>query len=165
MREITQTIYKFEELNKEIQEKLIKKEMEYQREAYYECFLVEDMEEKAKELLKEYFKDKASFTAVLYDLSYCQGDGAMVTFTLEYYGKYIEIKHNGHYCHERSFTITYPSGDYLTDKQEEKLREKIIKMNEELTKYGYELVENPISYEFVLERLNEYEYFANGEVY
>ena len=53
MRIIKQKIYNFDELSKEIQEKLIEKEKENQKELIIECFLLEEMQEKAKELLQE----------------------------------------------------------------------------------------------------------------
>lgn len=167
MREITQIIYEFEELRKEVQEKLIGQEEEYQKEVYCEDCLEEDMAEKARELLKKYFKDKATLNNILYDLGYCQGDGAMVEFTLDDGKHYIEVQHNSYcrYYHENSFSITYPSGDYLTDKQEEKLKEKIIKMNEELKKYGYELIEQEYNREEIIETLSKNEYYADGTIY
>lgn len=166
IKETKDIIYKFNELDKEIQEKLIEEEIEYQKEAYCECCLQEDMEEKAKELLKKYFKGKATFTDVYYSLGYSQGDGAMIAFTMDYYGKFVGVEHSMwcNYYHERSFAITSHDGNYLTDTQEEKLKEKIVKMNEELTKYGYELIEQEYDRAEIIDGLSENEYFANGEI-
>ena len=167
MREITQKIYNFNELSKEIQEKLIEKEKQYQKEAYCEDFLFEDMEEKAKELLQKYFKDKAVFSKIHYSLGYCQGDGAMIEFEVEYYGKLIYVKHDNYcrYYHEKSFCLEYPNYDYLTDKQEEKLKEKIYNMNYELAQYGYSCIEHEYCDEDIIYLLQENEYFENGERY
>lgn len=167
MREITQKVYEFHELDKDIQEKLIEKEREYQTESYCEDFLQNDMTEKAKELLQKYFKDKAVFSKIYYSLGYCQGDGAMIEFEVEYYGKLIYVKHDNYcrYYHERSFCLEYPNYDYLTDKQEEKLKEKIYNMNYELMKYGYELIESEYSREDIEDILSENEYFIDGTIY
>lgn len=167
MREIKQTIYNFNELSKDIQEKLIENEKQYQKEAYCYDFLYSDMKEKAKELLKKYFKDNAVFTGVEYSLTYCQGDGAMIEFELKYYGKLIYIKHDNccRYYHERSFTLEYPNYDYLTATQENKLKEKIYKMNYELMRYGYEIIEREYSNDEIIELLSENEYYEDGEIY
>ena len=133
--------------------------------------LQEDMGYEAERLLEKYFGDKATLKNVYYSLNYCQGDGAMVEFDLTYYGKYVKIRHNGFYYHSRSFTIddisTY--GEYLTDKQEKQLYEKIVKMNEELEKYGWELVDidnyKKYNKDYAIERLQEDEYLENGEVF
>lgn len=161
MRIIEQKIYSFDELSKEIKEKLIEKEKENQKELFLECFLKEEMEEKAKELLQKYFKNNAEFKNVYYSLSYSQGDGAMIEFDLNYYDKKIEIKHCGNYYNELSFKI-YSN---FTEKREKILKEKIIKMNKELCKYGYNLIEYEISNEEAKEFLQENEYFLNGKIY
>lgn len=167
MREITQKVYEFHELDKDIQEKLIEKEKQNQKEWYCNDFLEKDMVEKAKELLQKYFKQKAVFSGINYSLSYCQGDGAMIEFEVEYCGKLIYVKHNNycHYYHERSFCLEYPNYAYLTDKQEEKLKEKIYNMNYELMKYGYELIEAEYNREDIENILSEREYFIDGTIY
>ena len=162
MREITQKIYNFNELDEEIQKKLIEKEKENQKELFCECFLLEEMQEKAKELLQKYFKNNATFESVFYSLSYCQGDGAMIEFELKYYNKIVKIKHNGHYYHESSFLLY---GDELTEKQEKQLKEKIYEMNCELSKYGYDLIEFEPSDNEIVDILNENEYFENSDIY
>jgi hypothetical protein len=166
MKEIIKTIkvYDFEELSKEIQEKLIEKEKKYQEETYCEDCLLEDMEQKATELLQEYFGEKAIFQATYYDLDFSQGSGAMIEFDLNYYNKNINIKQYGHYYHEYSFTI---NGDYLGEKREKQLKEKIIKINKKLSKYGYDNImyfwdmpENE-----VIEILKENQYTENGNIF
>lgn len=164
MRIVERKVYNFEELEENMQKKLIEKEIEYQQEAYCESFLKEDMEEKAKELLKKYFKNKANFISVCYSLSYCQGDGAMIEFNLNYYNKILKIKQHGFYYHERSFEIV--NNYEITEKQERRLKAKIVAMNEELGNYGYELIEGAIlTEEKAKELLKEHEYYINGEIY
>ena len=137
MQEITKVfkVYNLEELDEKIREKLIENKMEIIQNDYLESFLYEDMEQRARELLKKYFGDKAKFDKIQYSLSYCQGDGAMIEFNLLYYNKELQIKNYWHYCHAKSFII---NGD-IDGVRYEKLYDKIINMNEELTKYGYNL--------------------------
>lgn len=157
-------IYKFEELEKGIQEKLIEKEKENQEEIYCESFLHDDMEEKAIELLKENFGNKATFNKIYYDMSYTQGSGAIIEFDLYYYNKYVKIKQNGLYTHERSFTI---NSYELTEKQEKKLYNKIVEINKKLTKFGYDNIEyfwNMPKNELI-NILSEYDFLENGKIY
>jgi len=155
-------VYRFEELDKEIQNKLIEQEKETQYQLYIDTYLYDDMKEEAQRLLEKYFKGKATYINVYYSLSWCQGDGAMIEFDLYYYNKYIKIRHNGWYYHSRSFTI---EDYYLTEKQEEQLKNKIIKMNEELEEIGWKLVSYEPEDELCIDYLKEHKYLKNGEVF
>lgn len=156
-------VYNFDELSKEVQKNLIEKEIQEQNELYIDTFLLEDMQEEAKQLIKKYFKNnKTEFKAVYYDLSYCQGRGAMIEFNLYYYNKYIKIKHYGHYEHERSFTID--SWD-LTEKQEEQLYNKIVMMNQELVKIGDNLIQYTITEDEARDFLNDSKYLEDGTIF
>ena len=155
-------IYSYDELDENIKNELLEKEQEYQKEAYIESFLYNDMEDKAQELLKTYFKDKAELKNIYYDLSYCQGSGAMIEFDLYYYNKLVHIKQHGHYYHELSFII---DSYELTEKQEEQLKEKIHTMNKEFSKYGFSLIEEEPDKDFCLELLREKDYLKSGEVF
>ena len=167
MRTETKTIkiYKFDELSKEIQQKLIEKDLEEQANIYCETFLFEDMKEEAKRLLQKYFGDKATFKNVYYDLSYCQGSGAMIEFDLIYYNKHVTIKQYGHYYHENSFTIIENYGEELTEKQYEQLKSKIYWINKEFAKAGYNFIKWRETEEEAREFLQENEYTADGEIY
>lgn len=165
MREISvkYKVYKFNELNKDIQEKLIDEKTEYLQNDYCEWSLLEDMQEKAIELLIKYFKDKATFDNVYYDLSYTQGSGAMIEFELEYYNQTIKIKQYGHYYHERSFQLQYDG--YLGEKREENLKEKIEKMNSELAEYGYSLIDYKNFIDIAKEELEEKNFLEDGTIF
>ena len=160
MQEITKVfkVYHLEELEEKIREKLIENEMEIIQEDYLEYFLYEDMEQKARELLREYFGNNAKIDKIQYSLSYCQGDGAMIEFDLLYYNKELKIKNYGNYCHAKSFII---NGD-IDGVRYEKLCDKIINMNEELTKYGYELIENCSGREDAINALNDHLFLKDG---
>lgn len=128
MRIIEEKIYKFNELSKEVQEKLIEKEQENVRNDYVEFCLNDDMVEESKRLLEKYFGSGVEFKRVFYDLSYCQGSGAMIEFDInieDLNNKYkifskeeirfltdngivdnIKVRHNGDfYYHEYTFGI------------------------------------------------------------
>lgn len=159
-------VYKFEELNKKIQEQLIEKEMQQQQEMFCEHYLKGEMEYKAKQLLKDFFGEKAHFLKIYYDLNYCQGSGAMIEFSLLYYKYEFKIKQVGRYCHEYSFIIE--PKDYnktITEKQMQKLKQKIVNMNGELSRFGYELIdiENFRSLAEEEFALDDREFLVNGE--
>ena len=161
------TIYNFDELNEKIKQYLIEKETQEQFELYCDTCLYSDMREKAAELLQKYFGNKAELKDVYYSLSYCQGDGAMFEFDGYYYNKYFKVKHNGHYYHMYSYTIdditTY--GEYLTDKQAEKLKNKIEKMFGEFEAYGWKCIDYRITEDEAKNFLREFKYLENGEVF
>lgn len=167
MQKVTKVynVYEFDELEENIKKELIEQEKQQQKEMYCEHSLYYDMEDKAEELLKKYFGKNATFKNVYYSLSYCQGDGAMIEFDLYYYKKFVKIRHNGHYYHKYSFIIndidTY--SNYLTEKQEKHLKEKIIKMNDELEAYGWQLADCEISDDEAIEFLKEFNYLKNGK--
>lgn len=168
MQTITKTfnIYNFDELAPAIQESLIQKEEENIRQADIEYSLEEEMSNLAELLLEENFGKNAIFKKVYYDLGYCQGDGAMIEFDLKYCGKNVEIRHNPycHYYHERSFEIIDHIGEQITNIQQYQLKEEIIKINEQLTKYGYQYIEEDRT-EQAIEQLKDCMFYENGDIY
>ena len=157
-------IYNFDELSEDVKRELIEKEIEEQHETYCEDFLEDDMKYYAKELLKKYFKNNnATLKQVYYDLSYCQGDGAMFEFDLYYYNKHVQIQQYGHYYHRYSFIVA--DSYELTEKQENQLKEKILKMFEEFEDYGWSLVDYRITEAEAIEILQENEYLEDGTIY
>jgi hypothetical protein len=143
MRKIEKTIYNFDELDKEIQEKLIKEEKEYCFNAYIGNFFQDDMEHKAQELVDDYFGSDTDFIQTYYSLSYCQGDGAMIEFDIDIKdlnNKYkvftddeieflkqkdvintIRVRHYGNlYYHEYTFGIDH---DYYNDWEFEDIKD------------------------------------------
>lgn len=166
METITKTfnIYSFDELSKEIQEEVIKREEEGIRENDIETFLEEEMYNIAELLLAETFNGKAILKDVLYSLNYCQGDGAMIEFDLEIYNKTLNIRNFGRYCHEYSFEIINESEEHLTDEQYNNIYDKIISINKKLKNYGYQFIEEDRT-EQALEQLKDCMFYENGEVY
>lgn len=162
LRTKTYKVYKYGELSEEIKEKVLRKEIEDCQDSYCEFSLEEDMKFKAEELLKKYFGENAKLLDVYYDLSYCQGSGAMIEFELRYYNCDIKVKHYGHYNHEYSFEINYNDYNWLGQKREDFLKDKIVEMNTELTNYGYELIDYDNFSDIALENLKEQEFLENG---
>ena len=126
-------VYDFNELNEDVKKKLIEKERDRQRENYCDCYLEDDLVYKAKELLQKYFGITDNNLNVYYDLSYSQGNGAMIEFDInieDLNNKYkifseeemrfiqdkgiinnIRVRHNdNYYCHEYTFGI---DSDYV----------------------------------------------------
>ena len=168
MQTVTKTfnIYEFEELKTEIQQALIENEARGIREIEIDEFLEEFLQNMAVNLLEENFEEKAVFQDVHYSLSYCQGDGAMIEFDLSYCNKNVQIRHNGGmYYHERSFVIKEVDFDKkLTDKQYNQLKNKIIGINEQLTRYGYLFIEEDRT-EQAIEQLKDCMFYENGDIY
>lgn len=167
MREVKEIVklYSYEELDKEIQEKILNNEIEELVNDYYVYGLLDDMEIKAIELLKKYFGDKAEFLTVYYNLGYSQGDGAMIDFNINYYNVDIHIKQYGNYTHERSFILVYDSYRDITKNRENKLIEKIVKMNKELADFGYAMLDEENFRDVALENVKNREYLKSGKVY
>lgn len=167
MQTITKTfnIYDFDELSKEIQEKLIRKEAEGIREIEIEDFLQEEMEQFAITLLEEKFEDKAIFKNVYYSLPYSQGDGAMIEFELTYCGKNVEVIHDPycHYYHANSFQVVEKDKE-LTELQYNTLKEKIYNINKELEKFGYQFIEGDRT-EQAIEQLKDCMFYEDGKIY
>lgn len=167
METITKTynIYKFDELSKEVQKKVIEKESENLKELEIEDFLKDEMEFYGQQLLEENFGDKAIFKNVYYGLNYRQGDGAMIEFELTYYGKNIIIQHNSncYYYHSNSFEIVELDKG-LTKKQYETLKEKIYNINKELEKHGYDFIEEDRTSQ-AIEQLKDCMFYENGNIY
>ena len=195
-------VYKFEELDKEVQEKLLEEQAKNECELYYEYCLSDDMENIAQELLQEYFQG-AVFDKVYYDLSYCQGDGAQINFDISILDlnkkynflskkaiKFIEatglpdfkVKQSGHYYHEKAFTIEWffiddfsYCDDFLTDEEVKIINNKIeniinenfyndiVKMNKELTKQGYNFIEDETTFkDIAADYLNGERFLQDG---
>ena len=158
MRKVTKqyTVYKFNELEKEVQEKVLKRYTESEHEFYIDNELYDDMVDLAQNTLENYFKG-AKYQKIHYDLSYSQGSGAMVEFNIDLKdlnNKYkmltdeevkkcsdigytnIKVYHNNsHYYHEYTFDIDwcdFTTYDYMDEHCEdmEKVQKNIDAMIE-----------------------------------
>ena len=130
MRKVTKeyNVYKFNELEKDVQEKVLERYTESEYEFYIDNELYDDMVDLAQNTLENYFKG-AKYQEIYYDLSYSQGSGAMVEFNIDlkdlnnkykmlsqeeindlenFGGTNVKVYHNdSHYYHERTFDIDW----------------------------------------------------------
>ena len=151
MRTVTKqyNVYKFNELAKEVQSKVIQDEIENQVQIYCECMLHNDLQEDAERLLEKYFEN-AKILDVQYDLGYTQGSGAMIEFEIDIdtlNNKYnifskkemgviksnnlvsrISVLHNASlYSHEYTFKTDYDSNFMYFDEYDD-LENKLYKL-------------------------------------
>ena len=195
MRKVGINIYKFDELFKDIQEKLIEVQMQDDCQYYCDYNLEYDMENIAKDLLKDTFKN-VDYKGIYYNLDYCQGDGAMIEFDMtlkDINNKYkmlsddelkqienigytdIEVRHLSNYYGASSFNVEYQDYTFYIDNFDEiqdKLDDMMIKfeddikdMNDKLKKKGYNLLDECNTRENAIETLRENEYFKDGTIY
>lgn len=158
MRKIEKIInvYKFDELSDSAKQKALTDRMEIEKNDYCNYCLESDMKEKAKELLEEYFSSNATFEDVYYSLGYCQGDGAMITFSIDienFNKKYhifndeemryikdydiidkIEVVHIGRYYHKYAFDVNICYSDsywqYINKSDFDSIDERLCKATE-----------------------------------
>lgn len=161
MQTKTYNVYTFDELSDEAKEKA----RDWYRE-YDDYPLLHDyMEEEARRLLEEAGFTNISIKNVLYSLSYCQGDGAMIEFSAKYDGdKLVEVQHAGHYYHERSTDVYYETqeNELLDSKQLEE--DVLVPLFKKLASAGYAYIEEEKEDERVAEniRINEYMFTEDG---
>jgi hypothetical protein len=167
MKKVEIEVYNYDELTEDIRLKLLEDEMKAQREFYIDTYLADDLKEKALSFIREefiHYRLKSEDIKVWYDLSYSQGSGAMVEFELitKQYDT-IKIKQKGNYYHQYSFEIdTYLD---LSEDEENDLKEHIVRINNKLTNYGYNLIEREWDKEEALLYLREQEYYKNGRFF
>lgn len=172
MRAVEINIYKFDELDKKVQEKVLDKF----RENEDFSFLEDMLNDQITELLKEESIEEQNKTNVLYDLSYSQGSGVCFigTFKMKVLDKEytITIKHMGHYYHSKSveFFIEVLGSDGCEDISSDiyvLFRDRYNRICVKLERIGYEEIEYRNSEENIIETIdnNDYEFYANGDMY
>lgn len=154
-------VYNFKELEPAIKEKVIEKFRE--EEEFY--FLKDDLTEFITNKLEELNYNIIELD-VYYDLSYCQGSGAMFYGILEKDGlKYI-IKHIGNYNHYNSKEITIYNIEDGEETEDIGFNDLYITLCKELEKYGYSIIEDTLKEENIIETIeaNDYLFFYNGKI-
>lgn len=156
------TLYKFEELAKEVQEKVLKNFRDDD-----ECeYLPQDMQYKIEELLKE--NSITGDARVFYSLSYCQGDGAMFEGYFQWKGYNVNIKHAGRYYHYNSkdITITDDEGNDIDGQIYEEFNDLYVSICKELARYGYDCIETHNSDENLTDMIqaNDYLFTDKGVI-
>ena len=180
-------IYKFEELNKDTQSKIIERERE-KTEIYLDFF-----NDDCIEIIKENgFSGKIELQ---YSLSYSQGDG--LSFSFDYYDNLMQLftdilgnekkktikciinnislnckGNNGRYCYAHRNDISLELDNYyvkssenidnLISKVESKLRDIYIDLCKQLEQQGYSEIEYQLTDEYIIENLTDYDFTING---
>lgn len=144
MKEVKTILYKFEELDPEVQKKLIEEEKKYQLEFYEDQFLYEDLYSDSIELLtKEFGENKITNMKLLYDFSYSQGSGLIIEFDLDYKDQNLRIRrdpHNHWYTFCTNFIIE--NDEELEEEEEKEIKTKIAKINKQVEDIGYAMIED-----------------------
>jgi hypothetical protein len=161
-------VYKFDELKKETQEKVINRFRE-QNEIE---FLEESLTDYMFQLLEEHnLKPLNDDAKLYYSLTYCQGDGVCFVGRFNSPLNYlIVINHKGNYYHKRSVEISImdETGEELQDEKVFNIFKNLYEeICDKIEKQGYAIIENENSEETIKENieLNDYEFLENGEVY
>lgn len=141
MRTVEINVYKFDELEKDVQEKLIEVQEQDDYQFYLDYELDCDMNDIAQHLLEESFKG-AEYKHVYYDLSFSQGSGAMIEFDIDLkdinskykmlskkeitrlenirFNTEVRVYHNDNlYYHENTFDVDYEDCTFYNDNMED----------------------------------------------
>lgn len=141
MRTVGINVYKFDELEKDIQERLIEVQEQDDYQFYLDYELDCDMNDIAQNLLEESFKG-AEYRHVYYDLSFSQGSGAMIEFDIDLkdinskykmlskkeitrlenirFNTEVRVYHNDNlYYHENTFDVDYEDCTFYNDNMED----------------------------------------------
>lgn len=167
MRKETINVYKFEELKKDIQEKVLNKFREWETFD----FLDDELQEFLEQLLKEYkIKVLIESIKLYYSLNNCQGDGVSFTGEFKYKNYLVYIKKRDyHYSHKYTVNIEIETKNG-NDAKEEVYKEFegiYLCICNEIEKIGYSIIEDTLSDESIKENIeiNKYEFFENGDIF
>lgn len=172
MKTKTITLYNFNELTKEAQEKahqdwIASNDYPFLSDCMNE-WLHELLEENKTKDLNDTSKPNTKPTPVFYSLSYSQGDGVMFEGHFEWKKYQVIIKHSGHYYHSNSKTIeiTYGDDNEATEKVYAEFEKIYQSICEELETRGYNQVEYEDSLEVFEEtcQANEYTFLSTGKM-
>lgn len=169
----TINIYKFDELDKETQNKVITRFIEGNDYS----FLTDDLTEICKDELSQ--NDiKINKLEIGYSLSYCQGDGFNFIGSFNWQNYLIHIKKSTHhYEHKRTTDILImdENGEDIFNSLESEKAQNIFNEFQEIyfkicdncEKHGYAIIEDIQSEEYIKENIeaNEYEFLSNGDIY
>lgn len=159
-------VYLYEELSEEAQARALSDYNENNEYPFLQC----DLREYIHDELAEAGYSHGEITP-LYSLSHCQGDGLMFTGSVINKDKsYFEIKHAGHYYHERSTDITgyNKDGSIMDGETVEKWENDFyIPLCIRIRDRGYREIEYQQSAELFAEtcEANEYTFLEEGKMF
>ena len=168
MKTKTIKIYRFNELKKEIKEKVLKRFRE--NNDYY--FLSEYLNEMLKEELKKYKIEDLGKTELRYSLGNCQGDGLSFIGLFRWKGYLINIEMgnlSNLYTHSKTTNIYINKDNSEIEAGADiykKFESVYFKICDILEKEGYKFIENEDSNETIKENilLNDYYFRETGEI-
>ena len=157
--EMSKKLVYFQELSNEAKEKA----RAWFRENNDYMFLEESLQEFVTEKLEEHGYSVEEPVKVLYDLSYCQGDGVSFTAVLSKNGQRYEVNQSGNYYHEYTMSVYHETEDG-EETEEEAILSEMRAIAVEAKKYGYSFIESEDSNENVDDAImaNEYTFTLEG---
>lgn len=158
-------LFFFEDLEKEVQEKVIENYKEDCREEYEISFLYEDIKYFIDEKIKEMGYEVIDLE-VCYALDYCQGDGVSFSGVFKKDGKEYTLERNSSYCHEYTMRSLFYEDEESNIFFDEKGLEKMRTIAREAKKYGYDSIEGYTSEESIRDIIisNEDTFTSNGKM-
>ena len=156
-------IYKYEELSKEGQEKALNNHIENNQ---YD-FLSDDLDEYARELLKEKGVSIENDFKVMYDFSYSQGSGSQINGVFRIKNTTIYIRHSGSYYHEKAINYIEEENKEGEELETFKYYDLFQEIFKDITKQGYKYIESEDSEENFKDlcECNEYEFLSSGKMW
>lgn len=162
MKKVSINLYKLEELDPKVQEKVIKDF----RDNLDFPFLDENLNENLKELLKKNKIHIVKNLKLYYSLNNCQGDGVCFVGAFNWKNYKVCINHIGRYNHEKSTEIILETKNYKIAKESvyEDFKKVYFAICQELEKIGYSHIEYEYEEKTIRENIevNEYEFMAEG---
>ena len=142
------TRYAISELSPDAQAKALDKVREGEQENFPQDLLSEAMDEQASYLLAGNYEAKQSELKLYYSLSYSQGDGVAMhgtiypadapNLTLPANTYRVNIKHEGRYYHEYSFSVELLDEDYEEiEDEDDKVLKQLRDICKQLERFGY----------------------------
>lgn len=157
-------IFNFDELSDEAKEKAINHYREYDRIEW----LSDALDNSLIDSLKQ--NDIEGTPELRYSLSYCQGDG--VSFTGKFIWKKLNIDISvvdNHYTHKNTVSIDIFDDEVneVSEDVYEEFKQLYSLLCDEIEKYGYSIIEEVQSDEYIKQAFDdlEYEFTVNGEVW
>ena len=163
MKEVKVKVYKFDELEDKIKEKVIEK---FQNENDF-VFLSDFLKDELEILLNE--KGIKSDNAVImnYNLSYSQGSGVAINGCFEYKDFFIKIEARDEFKNSMNFNISKDYNDVENEKIINKIKNMFYEICDKLMKFGYDTIEYENSEEAIKENIenNEFLFRKNGKIW
>ncbi|TAN37378.1 MAG: hypothetical protein EPN25_15415 [Nitrospirae bacterium] len=165
MRIVQMRVYKFVELSKKSQDRVIARF----RDSNDESILESNMRERLDELLKENNIESIDDDRleVYYSLSYAQGDGAMFTGRFKWGCYYVTVTHIGNYSHCNAKNIEMVSDAGYDEHDEVVFNDIYVSIAKQLEGFGYDEIEYQNSEDVIKETIdaNGYEFYDDGSIY